>query len=71
MDVDVDDVDVGCIYFHCIVLGIPEDGEQREIRLGDGPYSLSTNSTSFYVSAMSDSNTFQFSMGMSDEDMLT
>ena len=53
-------VDVGSIYFHSVVLGILEDGEQRGIGLGDGPYSLSTNSTSFYVSVMSDNNKFQF-----------
>ena len=47
-------VDVDCIYFHSFVLRIREDGEQRGIRLGDGPYSISMNSTSFYVSAMSD-----------------
>ena len=31
-------VDVCCIYFHSFVLGIREDGEQRDIGLGDGPY---------------------------------
>ena len=62
-------VDVDCIYFHSFVLGIREDGKQRGIGLGDGPYSISTNSSSFYVSAMSDKNKFQFSMGISDEDM--
>ena len=56
-------VDVDCIYFHSFVLGIREDGEQRGIRLGDGPYSISTNSSSFYVSAMSDKKKIQFSMG--------
>ena len=60
---------VCCIYFHSFVLGIREDGKQRGIGLGNGPYSLSMNSTSFYVSAMSDNNKFQFSMGISDEDM--
>ena len=62
-------VDVDCIYFHSFVLGIREDGKQRGIGLGDGPYSISTNSSSFYVSAMSDKKKFQFSMGISDEDM--
>ena len=62
-------VDVDCIYFHSFVLGIREDGEQRNISLGDGPYSLSINSTSFYVSDMSNNNKFQFPMGMSDENM--
>ena len=47
-------VDVNFIYCHTFVLGIREDGKQRGIGLGDGPYSISTNSTSFYVSAMSD-----------------
>ena len=63
-------VDVDCIYFHFFVLGIREDGEQRKIGLGDGPYSLSINSTSFYVSDMSNNNKFQFPMGMSDENMI-
>ena len=62
-------VDVDCIYFHSFVLGIRENGKQRGINLGDGPYSISTNSTSFYVSAMSDNNIFQFSIGMGDEDL--
>ena len=62
-------VDVDCIYFHSFVLGIREDGEQRKIGLGDGPYSLSINSTSFYVSDMSNNNKFHFPMGMSDEDL--
>ena len=62
-------VDVDCIYFHSFVLCIREDGEQRKIGLGDGPYSISTNSSSFYVSAMSDNDKLQFSMGISDEDM--
>ena len=64
-------VDVDCIYFYSFVLGIREDGKQRGVGLGDGPYSISTstNSSSFYVSAMSDKNKFQFSMGISDEDM--
>ena len=62
-------VDVDCIYFHSFVLGIREDGEQRGVGLGDGPYSISTNSTSFYVSVMSDNNKFQFSIGMGDEDL--
>ena len=56
-------VDVDCIYFHSFVLGIREDGEQRKIGLGDRPYSLSINSTSFYVSDMSNNN------GDSDENM--
>ena len=66
-------VDVDCIYFHSFVLGIREDGKQRNIGLGDGPNSLSINSTSFYVSDMSNNNKFQFPMGMSDENtsMLT
>ena len=62
-------VDVDCIYFHSFLLGIREDGEQRKIGLGDGPYRLSINSTSFYVSDMSNNNKFLFPMGMSGENM--
>lgn len=53
-------VRVNCINFHSFVLGISEDGEQREVDLGDGPYTSSTNSTSFYVSAMSNNNKLEF-----------
>ncbi|XP_015762696.1 PREDICTED: fibrillin-1-like isoform X1 [Acropora digitifera] len=61
----------GCAYNYSreSCQGIREDGKQRGIGLGDGPYSISTNSSSFYVSAMSDKNKFQFSIGISDEDM--
>ena len=46
-------VDVSCINCHSFVLGIREDRAQREVGLGDEPYRLSTISSSFYVSAMS------------------
>ena len=40
-------VDVICINFNNFVLGIREDGAQREVGLGDEPYRLSTNSLHF------------------------
>ena len=51
-------VEVSCINFHSFVLGIHEDGKQRNFHLGDGQYKLSTNSTSLLVSAMSKYNKF-------------
>ena len=42
---------VSCINFHSFVLGILSDGRQKNITLSDGVYTISTNSTSFQVSA--------------------
>ena len=53
-------VDVICINFHPFVLGICEDVEEREVGLGDEPYTLSTNSVSFNVSTMPNNNRFEF-----------
>ena len=41
-------VDVSCINSHSFVLGMREDGKQRNVHLGYGQYKLLTNSTSFF-----------------------
>ena len=51
--------DVSCINFHSFVLGILSDGRQKNITLSDGVYTISTNSTSFQVSARPSNDKFQ------------
>ena len=53
-------VDVSCINCHSFDLAIRKDGEQREVGPGENACTLSTNSISFYVSAMSNNIKFEF-----------
>ena len=51
---------MSCINCYSFVLAIREDGEQREVGPGEKAWTLSTNSISFYVSAMSNNIKFEF-----------
>ena len=53
-------VDVSFINCHFFVLAIREDREQRQVGPGEKACTLSTNCTSFYVSAMSNNIQFEF-----------
>ena len=51
--------DLICINFHSFVLGKLSDERQKNITLSDGVYTISTNSTSFQVSARPSNDKFQ------------
>ena len=48
-----------CINFHSFALAIFDDGQQRNVILSDGSYWLSTKSSSYLVSAMSNNDKFK------------
>ena len=48
-----------CINFHSFALGIFEDGKQRNVILSDGSYRLSTRSSSYLVSAITNNDKFE------------